>query len=96
MRKNLSLKTTAEILGTSTRTVYRLLTDGELTAFRVRSALRIPETSIDEYQKRQIILYAEENGIPDRVGQGETVGFDQPEPSVRCCSQERRDVCLKT
>lgn len=63
MKRNLTIKTTADLLGSSTRTIYRLVADGELTAFKVRGALRIPEESLDEYQRRQILKYAEENGI---------------------------------
>jgi excisionase family DNA binding protein len=63
MRRNLTLKTAAYLLGSSTRTVYRLISDGELSAFKVRGGLRIPEESLEEYQRRQILKYAEENGI---------------------------------
>jgi excisionase family DNA binding protein len=63
MKKNLTLKITANLLGTSTRTIYRLISDGELTPFKVRGATRIPEESLDEYRQRQILKYAEENCI---------------------------------
>jgi excisionase family DNA binding protein len=63
MKKNLSLKTVAELLGCSTRTIYRLVWEGELTSFKVRGSLRIPEESLESYRKRQILRYAEENGI---------------------------------
>ena len=63
MKKSLSLKTAADLLGSSTRTIYRLITDGELTAFKVRGSLRIPEESLEEYQRRQILKFAEDNGI---------------------------------
>ena len=63
MNRSLSLKTVADLLGSSARTVYRLIGDGELTAFKVRGSLRIPEESLEDYQRRQILKYAEENGI---------------------------------
>ena len=63
MNRNLTLKTTAALLGSSIRTIYRLIADGELTAFKVRGTLRIPEESLEEYRRRQILKYTEENGI---------------------------------
>lgn len=71
MKRNLSIKQTADLLGSSTRTVYRLISDGELTALHVRGSLRIPEEGVEEYQRRQILKYAEENGIIlDRICHG--------------------------
>jgi excisionase family DNA binding protein len=63
MKRNLTLKTVADLLGSSTRTIYRLIADGELTAFKVRGGLRIPEESLEEYRRRQTLKYIEENGI---------------------------------
>lgn len=63
MNRNLTLKAAADLLGASTRTIYRLIVDGELIAFKVRGALRIPEESLDQYRSRQILKYTEENGI---------------------------------
>ena len=40
-----------------------MIADGELMAFRVRSSLRIPEESLEEYRKRKLLEFAEENGI---------------------------------
>lgn len=39
MGRNLTIKAVADLLGASTRTVYRLIADGELTAFKLRGAL---------------------------------------------------------
>ncbi len=63
MGKNLTIKAVAGILGASTRTIYRLIADGELTAFKLRGALRVTEESLDAYRIRQISKYIEENGI---------------------------------
>ena len=60
MTKNLTLKTVAELLGCSKRTVYRLIADAELRAFKVRGSLRVPEESLEEYRARQIAKLAEE------------------------------------
>ena len=40
---------TAETLGVSPRTIYRLLTAGDLVAIKVRSATRIPEESLQRF-----------------------------------------------
>jgi excisionase family DNA binding protein len=63
MTRNLSLKVVADLLGCSTRTIYRLVADGELTAFKVRGCLRIPEEALEAYRRREILRYSEENGI---------------------------------
>ena len=60
MTKNLTLKTVAELLGCSRRTVYRLICEGEITAFKCRGSLRVPEDSLEEYRRRQIAKFAEE------------------------------------
>ena len=39
----------AETLGVSPRTIYRLLTAGDLVAIKVRSATRIPEESLQRF-----------------------------------------------
>jgi excisionase family DNA binding protein len=63
MKRNLTLKQTATILETSVRTVYRLISDGELVAFKVRGSKRITEESLESYRERQINKYISENGI---------------------------------
>lgn len=54
---------TAELLRVSTRTVYRLIAEGALQAFRVRckdqSPIRIPAKSIEEYIKFGTESYSE-------------------------------------
>ena len=53
----------AEVLNSSSRTVYRLIADGELLAFRVRSSLRVKQESLDIYIKAQIQKFQFEEGI---------------------------------
>ncbi len=50
----LRIDQTAEYLNCSIRTVYRLVSDGELEAFRLKSSLRITRDSINEYVTRKI------------------------------------------
>jgi len=42
----------AEILDVSIRTVRRLISDGELETIKVRKSIRISDTHLDEYVKR--------------------------------------------
>jgi len=52
-------------LSVSTRTIYRLIADGELLAFSVRKggAVRIPRASFERYVKDRIEDYQLEGGI---------------------------------
>ena len=50
----LRIDQTAEYLNCSVRTVYRLISDGELEAFRLKSSLRITRDSINGYVNRKI------------------------------------------
>jgi len=50
----LRIDQTAEYLNCSIRTVYRLISDGELEAFRLKSSLRITRDSINGYVTRRI------------------------------------------
>lgn len=50
----LRIDQTAEYLNCSVRSVYRLISDGELEAFRLKSFLRITRDSINEYVTRKI------------------------------------------
>lgn len=52
-------------LNCTPRTVYRLIAEGQLVAFRVRSSLRVTEASVQAYLKRQIAIFQEDNGMPD-------------------------------
>jgi excisionase family DNA binding protein len=64
MTRNLTVQKVAEILAVNKRTVERLISDGDITAFNVRDrCLRIPEESVEEYRRRRIRDYQEENGI---------------------------------
>ena len=53
MKKSLRPDEIAEILNCHRRTVYRLIEDGELEAFRVRSSLRVSTEQLESYIKRQ-------------------------------------------
>jgi len=63
MKQNLSINEAADLLGTSARTIYRLVSDGELVGFKVRNALRITGESLESYRRRQIAIYQSANGI---------------------------------
>ncbi|NPU86369.1 MAG: helix-turn-helix domain-containing protein [Syntrophaceae bacterium] len=63
MKRNFRIDEAADVLGTSRRTVYRLLMTGELVGFKVRSCLRITHESLNSYRCRQIEKYQEDNAI---------------------------------
>jgi excisionase family DNA binding protein len=62
MKRNARIDEAMLELNCSRRTIYRLLADGELVAFKIRGTLRITLESIAEYQRRQISKYALRNG----------------------------------
>ena len=51
--KILTLAEAAKYMHTSYSTVYRLVSDGELPAFRLRNAWRTSTAACDAYSKRQ-------------------------------------------
>lgn len=53
----------AEILNCSRRSIYRLVTDAEIDALKIRGVLRITRESVDLYIKRQIAVFQAENGL---------------------------------
>lgn len=55
----------AELLNVSTRSIYRLLAEGQLTGLKVRGCLRVRESSVNDYISRQVALYLLENGTAD-------------------------------
>jgi len=55
----------ADILNCSSRSVYRLISAGELRAFRIRSSLRVSREGLDLFIQRQISKFQEEEGIND-------------------------------
>ncbi len=63
MKNNFTLKRAAEILCCSTKSIYRIIGEGDLTAFRMRGSLRITGESLEAYRLRQINKFVEENGI---------------------------------
>ena len=60
LKRILRIDEVAEILNTSTRTIYRLAADGDLQAFRVRNSLRIPREGLEAYMVRQIQKFQDE------------------------------------
>jgi len=60
VERNLLLDEVAQVLRCSRRTIYRLIYDGELPAFRVRGSLRVPESAIEAYRAAQIERFREE------------------------------------
>lgn len=62
-KRVLLIREVAKYLACSERTVYRLISDGELSAFRIRSSLRVTVEALDLYKKNQISLFQQETGI---------------------------------
>jgi len=64
-RKYLKPDEIAWELRVSTRTVYRLISEGELIAFAIRKggAVRIPRNSLDRFVENQTEKYQFDNGI---------------------------------
>ena len=60
--KFLTIKHVAEKLDVSDRTVYRLAAEGQLRCLKIRSALRVLESSFQSYLQRQIEIYDTEVG----------------------------------
>ena len=61
--RTLIIKEVAERLKCSERTVYRLISEGDLPAFRVRSSLRVKTESIEAYVEKQVMEFQEETGF---------------------------------
>lgn len=55
----------ADILNVHPRTVYRLVATGQLQALRVRGALRVPQSGLDDYIQRQLQIFKLEVGFSD-------------------------------
>ena len=53
----------AERLNISKRTAYRLIEAGCFVPLRVGASLRVTDQSVDRYVRRQMELYAIDNGI---------------------------------
>ena len=70
MKKILQLSEAAELLRTSSRTVRRLIDDGELEGLKVRGGCRVTTASVDAYIMRQVLKFTEESpyrfGVTDR------------------------------
>lgn len=63
-KKVLTISDAAELLCCSTRTIYRLIDDGELVAFHLRkNCLRITCESMDVFMRKKIEKFQAENGI---------------------------------
>ncbi len=57
----------AQILCVNIRTVYRMIRDGDITAFKVRGVLRVTKKSLNQYIEQQISVFSYENGIENTV-----------------------------
>ena len=55
----------AQKLNISKRQAYRLISNGHFVALKIGGCLRIRSDSVEDYVKRQISLFAIENGIRD-------------------------------
>ena len=62
-KENLRPDEVAKLLDISRRSVYRLILQGELTAFKIGSALRITGESVELFKKRKIKEFQESNAI---------------------------------
>ena len=62
-KKLLRIDEVATRLNISVRTVYRLVETAELDDMRIRNTLRVVESSIDPFIRRQISIFQEETGI---------------------------------
>jgi len=51
MGKMLNVKTAAERLGLSDKTVYALIAGGDLPGYKMRSAVRVDEDELEEYKR---------------------------------------------
>ena len=59
----LTVEETAAQLNVSTRTIYRLAAEGQVVGLKIKGSLRIEPNSVFDYIRRQIAVYALENGI---------------------------------
>ena len=69
-KKLLRVGEVADGLNCSTRTVYRLIADGELSALRIRSSLRVYSESVDDYLRREKMKFQcemNETGVWDSL-----------------------------
>jgi excisionase family DNA binding protein len=55
----------ARKLNVSTRTVYRLIDEGQFVSLKIRGSLRITEPSIESYIRKQLEKFYIENGYAD-------------------------------
>lgn len=53
----------AKFLSVSTRTIYRLASDGDIVAAKVRGALRIRADSLSRYMDKQAQLFSLDSGL---------------------------------
>lgn len=58
----------ADLLRVSTRTVYGLLAEGEITHLKVNRMIRIPRESVERYIERQTRTASGEVGGEDDLG----------------------------
>ena len=63
MKKSFTVNAAAQMLSVSSKTIYRMIADGQIVAFKCRGCLRVTEESLEAYQRQQILIFQEENGI---------------------------------
>jgi len=68
VKKLYSLPECADILSCSVKTVRRLVSDGKISACRVRGGLRVVQTSLDSYISEIIQDFQFENGRAEFSG----------------------------
>jgi putative molybdopterin biosynthesis protein len=61
MKQNFRVDEAAIYLNTSKRTIYRLIAEGELAAFRVRKTLRVRAEDLRKYVQREATKVEQEN-----------------------------------
>jgi excisionase family DNA binding protein len=63
--KSLRVDEAAEVLGCSSRQIYRLISEGQVRAFRVGKirGLRVIESSLHDFVDRRLSAFELENGL---------------------------------
>jgi len=76
LKRNLRINEVMILLSCSRSTIYRLVADGEIVAFKNRGNLLITIESLELYRDRQILKFQEENGLESVSGCSRTCQGD--------------------
>jgi excisionase family DNA binding protein len=68
LKRNLRIYEVMNFLSCSRSTIYRLIADGEIIAFKNRGSLLVVTESLEDYRTRQILKFQEENAIESMSG----------------------------